>query len=269
MEFAFNNLVRDVMAAGKYAAARQNKVSRGIKKDGSILTKTDTELDKLITDKIKEYFPDAVIISEENPLPLQNTNSSEWIFTLDPIDGTDSYSQGMPGWCLAVGILNSSYEPVGAIVYAPRWGTAEEGGNLLTLCPGGEIKLNGKDLDISELDLSEKNLTRNQLMIGSGLHRFFDCSTYNSKLRVAGSAIINIIGTLIHSDVKGSLITPCYIWDITAAHALIKKAGLDMEYYSEGKIDYKALADRTKAPDHFISGTAETLELLRKKCVLK
>ena len=49
----------------------------------------------------------------------------------------------------------------------------------------------------------------------------------------------------------------------------IKKAGLDMEYYSEGKIDYKALADRTKAPDHFISGTAETLELLRKKCVLK
>ena len=43
MEFAFNNLVRDVMAAGKYAAAEQNKVSRGIKKDGSILTKTDTE----------------------------------------------------------------------------------------------------------------------------------------------------------------------------------------------------------------------------------
>jgi len=267
METAFNNLVRDVIAAGKYAAAQQHKVSRGIKKDGSILTKTDTELDKLITDKIKEHFPEAVIISEENPLPSQNTSNSKLIFTLDPIDGTDSYSQGMPGWCLAVGILNSSYEPVGAIIYAPRWGTEEEGGNLLTLCPGGEIKLNGKDLNISELDLNEKTHTRNQILIGSGLHSFFDCSAYSSKLRVAGSAIINIIGALIHSDIKGALITPCYIWDVAAAHALIKKAGLDMEYYSGEKVDYKTLADRTKAPDHFVSGTPETLKILRKKCV--
>ncbi len=269
MELAFNNLVRDVMAAGKYAATQQNKISRGIKKDGSILTKTDTELDRLITDKIKEYFPLSVIISEENPLPLQNTANGEWIFTIDPIDGTDSYSQGMPGWCLAVGILNSEFEPVGAIVFAPRWGTESEGGNLLTLFPGGNIKLNGKDLDIDALDFKGKSHERNQIMIGSGLHRFFDCSSYSSKLRVSGSAILNIAATLLHSDVKGSIITPCYIWDVAAAHALIRKAGLDLEYYSGWKIDYKALANRSKAPDHFISGTAETLEHIRKHCVLK
>ena len=269
MELAFNNLVKDVIAAGKYAAAQQNKISRSIKKDGSILTKTDTELDKLITDKIKEYFPDAVIISEENPLPSQDTANSKWIFTLDPIDGTDSYSQGMPGWCLAVGLLNSSFEPVGAIVYAPRWGTEAEGGNLLTLFPGGNIKLNGKDLDISSMDLAEQSIKRNQVMIGSGLHNFFDFSLFNNKLRVSGSAIINIVGTILHSDIKGSLITPCYIWDVAPAHALIKKAGLDLEYYTIGKVDYKALADRSIAPNHFISGTPKTLELIRNKIRLK
>ncbi len=268
MDLAFNNLVRDIIAAGKYAAAQQNKVSRSIKKDGSILTKTDTELDKLISDKINEYFPDAVIISEENPLPSQDTSSSKWIFTLDPIDGTDSYSQGMPGWCVAVGILNSSFEPVGAIVFAPRWGTESEGGNLLTLVPGGSIKINGKDLDISSMDLAEKSVKRNQIMIGSGLHKYFDFSLFNNKLRVSGSAIINIVGTLLHSDIKGCLITPCYIWDIAAAHALVKAAGLDLEYYSAGKIDYKTLADRSIAPDHFISGTPKTLELIRNKIKL-
>lgn len=269
MEFAFNNLVRDVIAAGKYAAAEQNKVSRGIKKDGSILTKTDTELDKLISDKINEYFPKSIIISEENPTPLQDTADVEWIFTLDPIDGTDSYSQGMPGWCLGVGILDSRFEPVGAIVYAPRWGTESEGGNLLTLFPGGNIKLNGKDLDIPSLDLFEKKMKRNQIMIGSGLHNFFDCGSFNNKLRVSGSAIINIVGSLMHSDVSGSIITPCYIWDIAAAHALIKKAGMDLQYYSMGKIDYKTLADRSKAPDHFVAGTNETLEHIRNKIRLK
>jgi fructose-1,6-bisphosphatase/inositol monophosphatase family enzyme len=269
MELAFNNLVRDVIAAGKYAAVQQKKISRSIKKDGSILTKTDTELDKLISAKIFEYFPEAVIISEENPLPSQNTANSKWVFTLDPIDGTDSYSQGMPGWCLAVGILNSSFEPVGAIVYAPRWGTESDGGNLLTLLPGGNIKLNGKDLDITSMDIAEQSVKRNQLMIGSRLHNYFDFSLFNSKLRVSGSAIINIVGTLLHRDVKGSLITPCYIWDIAAGHALIKGVGLNLEYYSTGKIDYKALADRSMAPDHFVSGTQKTLELIRNKIKLK
>ena len=264
MEFAFNNLVRDIMAAGKYAAVQQNKISRGIKKDGSILTKTDTELDKLITDKIKEYFPGSAIISEENPLPLQDTGSSEWIFTLDPIDGTDSYSQGMPGWCLAVGILNHMFEPVGAIVFAPRWGTESEGGNLLTLIPGEKIKLNGQDLVSSKLVFSN----REQIMIGSRIHTFFNFNT-KKKLRVSGSAVINIVGALFHSDVSGSIITPCWIWDIAAAHALIKSAGMDLEYYSGGKIDYKALSDRSQAPDHFISGTPETLEYIRTHIKLR
>lgn len=265
MEAAFNNLVRDVIAAGKYAAAQQNKISRNIKKDGSILTKTDTELDKLIADKIKEYFPKSIVISEENPIPFQEVAKGELIFTLDPIDGTDSYSQGMPGWCLAVGILNSSFEPVGAIVFSPRWGTESEGGNLLTLFPGGKLKINGKEIDISDMDFSD----RGQIMIGSGMHSFFDCSTYTNKLRISGSAIINITAALVHSDVKGSLIAPCFIWDVAAAHALIKKAGMDLEYFSAGKIDYKALVDRSRSPDHFVSGTPETLDLIRKQFKLK
>ena len=56
MEFEFNNLVRDIVAAGNYATEQQSKISRGIKEDGSILTKTDTDLDKLITGKIKDYY---------------------------------------------------------------------------------------------------------------------------------------------------------------------------------------------------------------------
>ncbi|MDA3941113.1 MAG: inositol monophosphatase [Spirochaetia bacterium] len=265
MEIAFNNLVRDVMAAGKYAAAKQSTVSRSIKKDGTILTKTDTELDKLITEKINEYFPNSVIISEENPLPIQNIKNSDWIFTLDPIDGTDSYSQGMPGWCVAVGILDSGLTPVGAIIFAPRWGTDTEGGNILTLMPGGTIKLNGKDLDTTNLDDTDQA----QIMMGSSVHNFFDFSTLANKLRVSGSAVINISAPLLHSAVNGAILTPCYIWDVAPAHAVIQNAGMDLEYYSGGKINYAALIDRSKARDHFVSGSPDTLTLIRKHFKLK
>ncbi len=266
MEFEFNNLVRDIVAAGKYAADQQNKISRGIKEDGSILTKTDTDLDKLITGKIKDYFPDSLIISEENPIPLGNIDNCDWIFTIDPIDGTDSYSQGMPGWCLGVGILNSDFEPVGAIIFAPRRGTESEGGNLLTLMPGDNtIKLNGKVLDISSLDLTSPG----QIMTGSGLHKFFDFSKFTNKVRITGSSIINICAPILHCDVKGALNTPCYIWDVAAAHAVIKKAGMDLEYYSGKEIDYRVLADRSKAPEHFVSGTEETRDIIRNSFILR
>ncbi len=266
MEFEFNNLVRDIIAAGKYAAEQQNKISRGIKEDGSILTKTDTDLDKLISGKIEEYFPGAVVISEENPVSTGNMENCEWIFTLDPIDGTDSYSQGMPGWCVGVGILDSEFNPAGAVIFAPRWGTASEGGNLLTLMPGEDtIKLNGKALDVSTLDLTPPG----QIMTGSGLHRFFDFSSFTNKVRIAGSSIINICAPLLHSDIKGALNTPCYIWDIAAAHAVIRKAGMDLEYYSGNRVDYRALSDRSKAPEHFVSGTEETRTLIREYFKLK
>ena len=260
MEKAFNKLVEDVQKAGIYAAEQQNIVSRSIKKDGSILTKTDTELDKLLTGKIKEYFPNSLIVSEENPLQEQETFHAEWIFTLDPIDGTDSYSQGMPGWCVAIGILNNNFEPVGAIIYAPRWATETTKGNLITLMPGGDIKVNSKDLDFP----THNSTQTDQLMIGSGLHRLFNFSSFTGKIRVSGSAIISIVAALIHIDVNGSIIAPCYIWDVAAAHAVIKKAGMNLEYYSGKQIDYRALVNRAKAPDCFISGSPETLELIRR-----
>ena len=260
MEKAFNKLVKDVQEAGTYAARQQNIVTRSIKKDGSILTKTDTELDKLLTGKINEYFPNALVVSEENPLPELETSHAEWIFTLDPIDGTDSYSQGMPGWCIAIGILNKNFEPVGTIIYAPRWGTEATKGNLITLIPGGGIKINSKNFDSSNLNFTQTG----QLMIGSGLHRLFNFSSFTGKIRVSGSAIISIAAALIHIDVNGSVIAPCYIWDVAAAHAVIKKAGMDLEYYSGKQIDYRDLVNRAKAPDCFISGSPETLELIRR-----
>ncbi len=260
MEIAFNNLVRDIIAAGKYAAAEQHTVSRRIKSDGSILTKVDTALDKLLTDKINEHFPDSNIITEENPLPDNIKANRKWIFTIDPIDGTDSFSQGMPGWCLAVGILNSDFEPVGAIINAPRWGIVESNGSLLTLMPGGPLKVNGKELDISNFDFDSPG----QLMLGSGVHQIFEYSTYKQKLRGAGSAVVNIMAPLLHSDVKGAVITPCYIWDVAAAHAVIRKAGLDLEYYGGEKVNYKFLMDRTKAPENFVAGSTKTRKLIRK-----
>ena len=255
MENAFNELVRDIVNAGKFAAARQHLVTRNYKSDGSVLTETDTELDARLTNRIEELFPGNTIISEENP--ASSIKNTPWTFTLDPIDGTDSYSQGMPGWCVAVGILDKDLQPCGAVIYAPLWGT--EKGNLLTLFPGGELRINNKPFS----SLSKQKQSTSQIMASSNIHRHFNYNTFKGKIRNTGSGVLNLAGTLLHSAVKGTVLTPCYIWDIAASHAVLNRTGIKVEYLSKKRIDYGYLAKRNKAEDYIIGGSKQTLETIR------
>lgn len=261
-ETRFENLIREVVKAGDFAAEQQHMVTRSFKPDGSVLTKIDTHLDALLTKAIEELFPGNRIVSEENPIDL--AEKTEWTFTLDPIDGTDSYSQGMPGWCVAVGILDKEMEPAGAVIYAPAWG--KKGGSLLTLLPGRELYINGSPY-ILPLPQKEEKVSF-QLMAGSKIHRHFEYRQFKGKIRTTGSGVLNIIGMLLHNAVEGAVITPCYIWDLTAAHAVIKNAGFGLYYLNGKKIDYNYLAERNKAEDYIIAGTSKTLGMIKKTFIV-
>ncbi len=254
-------LIREVKEAGDYAAEKQKSVVRNFKPDGSVLTEIDTKLDARLTSKIEELFPGCRIVSEENPADLKE--SSDWTFTIDPIDGTDSFSQSMPGWCVAVGILDRDMEPSGAVIYAPAWGPA--GGTLATLAPGGDLYLNGKKY-FPEIDKGKEHPF--QIMAGSKIHRHFEYRSFKWKIRTTGSGVLNIMGQVIHNAVEGALLTPCYIWDMAAAHAVIKKAGFSLQYLSGKKIDYGYLARRNKAEDYLVAGTETTIKTIKNNFLL-
>ncbi len=255
-ESNFDELVLEVKKAGNYAADEQKNVVRNFKPDGSVLTAIDTRLDSLLTQTIEKLFPGCRIVSEENPVDLKDP--AEWTFTVDPIDGTDSFSQSMPGWCVAVGILDRNMNPSGAVIYAPTWGV--KGGTLLTLAPGGDLFINGEKY----IPMQKEEDHPFQIMSGSKIHRYFDYHDFKWKIRTTGSGVLNIIGQVIHSAVGGTLLTPCYIWDMAAAHAVIKKAGFNLEYLSHKTIDYEYLAQRKKAEDYLIAGSQKILAIIRR-----
>jgi myo-inositol-1(or 4)-monophosphatase len=253
----FTRLVETVTAAGDMAAARQQTVVRTFKPDGSVLTEPDLEADRMITKSIKSLFSDVNIITEEYPSTF--LPGKTWTFAVDPIDGSDSYSQGMPGWCVAVGILNEHLEPAGGIVYAPRWGSDRNRGILLTALPGENVLINGEPL---EEPPAEKHRSQ-QLMISSKLHRKFDLSAYPGKVRSIGSTILHLVAPVIHPGVAGALLAPCFIWDMAAAHGIIARRGLSLAYLSGEEIDYSVLVHRQKARGHIAAGSADTVAELR------
>jgi len=253
----FLKIADAVREASQTAKMKQKEVGRSYKEDGSVVTEVDIQTDRFLSKVISDEFPEANVVSEE--FPSDFVAGRELTFAVDPIDGTDSYSQGMPAWCVAVGILDSTLEPIGGIIAAPRWGADTEKGIFISDLPGEELYTEG----IPKLPRGNIIPEGSQLMIGSKVHRRYDFSTYPGKIRNFGSTVLHAISPLVHSMVEGALIPRCYIWDIAAAHSIIRRFGLDLEYLNGSPIRYETMVHRQLSEHYIICGSTKSIENIK------
>ncbi|MBQ0071250.1 MAG: hypothetical protein KBS81_05255, partial [Spirochaetales bacterium] len=140
-------LEKEIVSCGKWAVEKQSTLHIETKADSSPVTEVDLGISNRLLSLIKELFPEAAIITEEEI--TEDKKDAPYTFVLDPIDGTDVFSQGLPSFCIALGILDTEFSPVGAMVYAPRFGVATTEGMLLRLDPEGELLLNGEKFQMT------------------------------------------------------------------------------------------------------------------------
>ncbi len=261
---SIRGLIPFVRKAGEMAVDRQRSVLRSFKADGSVLTQVDRDIDKFLRDSIVSLFPGAFVITEESVLEgiddgRREVGKGEFVFAVDPVDGTDCFSQGMPGWALSIGVLDDSYRPVAGIVFAPRWGAEPAGGTFLFADIGAKALLN--DEEIPPID--EELHGAPQVFAGSSIHKRYRLDSFRGKVRNAGSTVIHIVAPLLHRAVVGTIFSPNYIWDIAGAHAIVLSHGLVMEYFDGSPIDYLQLVGRQKAEGPIVAGTKRGVELIR------
>jgi len=98
-------LIASILEAGKIA--RQGFHSNyqvGWKHRHDPVTPTDLKINKYLVGKIKKHYPGHNVISEELPVEMHNSAYSWYI---DPIDGTIPFSQGIPFFCISVGVAKN------------------------------------------------------------------------------------------------------------------------------------------------------------------
>src|SRR5262249_29074379 len=71
----------------------RSRVSTEEKADGSPVTEIDTALEARLRERIRARFPEHGVIGEESGAERGN---AEWVWVLDPIDGTQSFILGKP-----------------------------------------------------------------------------------------------------------------------------------------------------------------------------
>jgi len=247
-----------VKTAGKIALEEQQGISfseREYKRDDSVVTRADRAVEKFLFEQIVALYPEANILTEETIRSHDATK--KYTFAIDPIDGTDVYSQGMPGWCISIGLLDGQLAPIGGLVFSP-------GLELLVFADvGTRVTLNGVELPL--LNSPESISGRTNIMVSSRIHRHVNLSGYVGKTRSIGSAALHLCFPLIYQGVSGAVEDAgVHIWDIAGAHAINLAQGFDFELLGGGRLDYLAMVDGTPVGDIILAGSRSCIAEMKK-----
>jgi histidinol phosphatase-like enzyme (inositol monophosphatase family) len=108
------------------------------KADQSPVTIADKNAEEILRRKIQRAFPEHGIIGEEFG---EEDATREWVWTIDPIDGTRSFVRGLPLFSTLLSLLHRG-EPVMGIICLPALGeTAWAVRGKGAFCNGSRIKV--------------------------------------------------------------------------------------------------------------------------------
>ncbi|MEO5755358.1 MAG: inositol monophosphatase family protein [Mesorhizobium sp.] len=194
-----------------------------------LVTEADVNAERLITARLRQRYPQAMVIGEEacsdNPALLDGLGDADLAFVIDPVDGTFNFASGVPlfGVMLAVVVKG---ETVAGIIHDPvgkDWLIGAKGaGSHIRHAHGGIEKVHViKPEPISQMTGSvswqyvaepeRSRLARNQTKI---LSQFaYRCAAHEYRLLASGHAHFvvynklmpwdHLAGVLIHAEAGG------------------------------------------------------------------
>jgi fructose-1,6-bisphosphatase/inositol monophosphatase family enzyme len=200
------------------AAFRRIKVET--KADGTTVTAVDRETSAEIVADLRRLFPDHGILSEEEGEP--HRPDAEWLWVIDPLDGTASFARSHPVWGLGIGLLHRR-EPVAGFL---RYPAVDE----TYACQDGRVRLNGMPFAPGP---SEFTCDTRNVLTASQLHREIPYQKLERiKLRNYGSNLYHLVLVGL-GRAEAVLVPRCYLWDVAAGLPFTRAAGC-IERYADG-----------------------------------
>lgn len=194
-----------------------------------LVSYADKQIEREIKTFLKKSFPTYGFIGEEHG----HTNSkAEFVWALDPIDGTANYLQGIPYCAISLGLLKNN-KPVVGVVSAPLLN------HFYTAALGGKARSNGKIIKSSRVTKFEDSFGT----LGWGRDRAFGIKWLPRllkkirKMRVPGSAAIGfcyVAQGLYDFQVHAIL----NVWDYAAGQIILEESGA--EFINTEKIQIAA-----------------------------
>ena len=213
------------------------------------VTLADLEVNDLIINRINQKYKDTnwEILSEENfKIDSNSSINSDWLWILDPLDGTKDFIQGTQNYAMHLA-LNYKKKPFIGVVLIPEK-------NELWISYPEKIWCEKRDGTILKQNLSDTKILKEMTIVTSKNHRNEKLKDLIKKINFKKTIVMGSIGCKITSIIRGD--SDIYIslslpdksapkdWDFAAPEAILKAAGgsitnIDNEDLVYGKTDLK------------------------------
>ena len=114
-------------------------------KRNNLVTEIDLNTQKIIVENIYKTYPNHAIVGEEDK--LKSIKDSEYIWVIDPIDGTTNFVNGIPNFAISIALLKD-LEPIAGAIWIP-WPNNEKS-LIFSASKNNGSNANGKKLNLVE-----------------------------------------------------------------------------------------------------------------------
>lgn len=201
-----------------------------------LVTEADKKSETYILNTIKNTYPDHSILSEETG---KTDKQSEYVWVVDPLDGTTNFAQGIPVFAVSIALKHKGESVVG-VVYNPVLN------ELFTAVKGGGAFRNNKALRVGNKSILKTCVlasgfpySRAETKDNNALH-FGHMVPKVRGLRRLGAAAYDL-ANVAAGVLDGYWEMGLGEWDMAAGVLLVKEAGgVILEW--EGKTDIAIIA---------------------------
>jgi len=200
--------------------------------ESNLVTEIDKKSEKHIIDFITKKYPGNSMLTEESG---EHNRHSEYVWVVDPLDGTSNFAHNLPIFSVSIGLQKSGVTIAGVVfdVMRNEMYTAELGSGAY--CNDAKITVNQNDI-----------LRRSFLVTGfpynieenpdNAIELFVEMIKRTRAVRRLGSAAIDFC-CLAKGIFDGFWEVSLHPWDIAAGKLIVEEAGGIVTNFSGEKID--------------------------------
>ncbi|MBC9868803.1 MAG: inositol monophosphatase [Opitutae bacterium] len=203
------------------------KVESRWKADRSRVTEADLAISRQVEARILEAFPQDQFFSEETQAADAPYDIvSEYVWVIDPVDGTNNFALGMPTCAISLGLLRNGY-PLYGIIYDASRDVLMRGGKGWGSWDGPFAMAPSNRTGESEFYMACDGLSSDRIF------NYLSCLRgAGIKFRNYGSGALHL-AYLANGLLDGSISCRVSIWDIAAAYAFCQAVGAEFHFMDD------------------------------------
>ena len=200
---------------------------------GDLVTEADKKAEEVILKVLQRHVPEHSILAEESG-QLGNTNT-QYLWAIDPLDGTTNYAHGYPIAAVSVGLLIEGIPQVGAIYNPFRNELFRAAKGLGATCDRRPIKVSQTG-ELSQSLLVTGFAYDRQQTDDNNYAEFCHLTHLTQGVRRSGSAALDLADVAC-GRLDGYWERGIQPWDIAAGVVLVEEAGGSVTAYDGSTLD--------------------------------